>query len=79
MTKKIVQTLLEEAEYKQFKKASERHNKTLRQAAREAIQQWTEEASGISVEDPIFNLKPVSYRTSKAAERHDSILYGGEL
>jgi len=79
MTKKIVQTVLDESEYREFKKASEKSKKTIRQAAREAIQRWSEETSGISPQDPIFNLKPVSYKTRKAAERHDTALYGEEL
>ena len=79
MTKKIVQTVLDESEYREFKRASEKSKKTLRQAAREAIQRWSEEASGISAQDPIFNLKPISYKTRKASEHHDTILYDEEL
>jgi len=76
MKKKIVQTILDEPEYSEFKKASERAKKTLREAAREAINRWTEETSGISPEDPIFNLRSVSYKDRKASENHDVILYG---
>ncbi|MCL4518603.1 MAG: hypothetical protein M1587_05325 [Thaumarchaeota archaeon] len=79
MKKRIVQTILEESEYEEFRKTSKRAGKTLRRAAREAIMKWTEEESGISTEDPIFKLKPVSYKDEKASERHDTILYGREL
>ncbi len=75
MTRKIVQTVLEEAEYKEFRKASAKAKKSLREAAREAIQRWTEETAGISPDDPIFAIKPVSYGTSRASERHEKILY----
>lgn len=78
MTKKIVQTVLEDSEYKEFRRASEKSKMTIRQAEREAIRRWTEETSGISSEDPIFKLKSASYKTRKAAEHHDAILYGGE-
>jgi hypothetical protein len=77
MARKIVQTILEESEYENFRKASQKSKKTIREAAREAIQKWTEEASGINSDDPIFKLKPVSYKSRKAAEDHDMILYGG--
>jgi hypothetical protein len=77
MARKIVQTILEESEYESFKKASEKSNKTIREEAREAIQKWTEEASGMSSDDPIFKLKQVSYKSRRAAEEHNTILYGG--
>lgn len=76
MKKKIVQTILDESEYEAFRKVSRTAGKTVREAAREAIHRWTEEASGISSDDPIFRLKAVPYGDSKAAEKHDSILYG---
>jgi hypothetical protein len=76
MTQKIVQTVLDDSEYEEFRKASQKSKKTIRQAAKEAIQRWTQEVSGISPEDPIFRLKPVSYRSRKASEEHDLILYG---
>jgi hypothetical protein len=79
MKKKIVQTILDEPEYAEFRKASERAKKTLREAAREAINRWTEETSGISPEDPIFKLKSISYKDRKASENHDAVLYGEEL
>jgi hypothetical protein len=62
MTGKFVQTTLDESEYREFRKAAERVRNALREAAREAIDRWTEEVSGSSLEDPIFRLKPVSYR-----------------
>ncbi|MGI0084767.1 MAG: hypothetical protein ACREBQ_06765 [Nitrososphaerales archaeon] len=74
-----MQTILQESEYEEFRKASERAKKTLREAARDAIRKWTEETSGISPGDPIFNLKPVSYTDRKASEHHDTVLYGKEL
>ena len=79
MSKKIVQTVLEDSEYEEFRRASERSKKTIRQAAREAIQKWTEEASGISADDPIFKLKPVHYKNRKVAEEHDVVLYHGRI
>ncbi len=79
MKKKIVQTILEEAEYQEFRKASEKAKKTLREAAREAIRKWTEDTSGISPQDPIFQIKSVAYGYSKASEHHDAILYGEKL
>ncbi len=79
MAGKIVQTILNDSEYKEFKNVSERHGKTLREAAREAIRKWTEESSGVSAEDPIFKIKPISYGDRKASEHHDTILYGREL
>ncbi|HKW05893.1 MAG TPA: hypothetical protein VJN71_11380 [Nitrososphaerales archaeon] len=77
MTDKVVQTVLKESEYEEFKRASEKSKKSIRQAAREAIERWTQETSGISPEDPIFKLKPASYKSRKASEEHDMILYGG--
>ncbi|MBI2648878.1 MAG: hypothetical protein HYW93_04400 [Thaumarchaeota archaeon] len=79
MKKKIIQTIVDESEYDEFRKVSEKTGKTIREAAREAIRKWTEEASGISPEDPIFRIKPVSYGDSKVSEQHDSALYGREL
>jgi len=74
--KKIVRITLDEIEYMRFQKASRRAKKTLEEAAREAIKRWTEETSGIFPEEPIFNLKPVSYKDRKVSEKHDAILYG---
>jgi hypothetical protein len=34
------------------------------------------EASGIDPADPIFHLKPISYRDKSASERIDEIAYG---
>lgn len=75
MRKKIIQTILDQSEYDEFRKVSERTGKTIREAAREAIRKWTEEASGISAQDPIFKIKAVSYGDPKVSERHDSALY----
>lgn len=71
MKKKVVQTLLEESDYEEFRKTSKKVGKTLREAAREAIRKWTEEISGISPEDPIFKIKPIPYGDTKASEHHD--------
>lgn len=79
MTKKIIQTILDQSEYDEFRRVSEKTGKTIREAAREAIRKWTEEVSGISAEDPIFKIKPVPYGDSKVSEQHDSLLYGAEL
>jgi len=79
MARRIVQTILEESEYEEFRRASKRVRKTLREAAREAIRKWAEETSGVSAEDPLFRIRSVSYGDPKASEYHDRLLYGAEL
>ena len=41
---------------------------------REAIQKWTQEASGISDDDPIFKIEKVSYKDPRTSENHDPIM-----
>jgi hypothetical protein len=62
-----------------FRKALKRAKKSLKEASRKMITRWTKETSGISPEDPIFNLKSISYKDKKASENHDAVLYDKEF
>lgn len=79
MRAKVVQTILDEEEYETLRLASSKTGKTLREAVREAVVQWSEEKSGIFPDDPLFRLKAVPYKDRKASTHHDRILYGEEL
>jgi len=76
MDEKVVQTTLTGEEYERLKEATRKTGKSIKEAVREAILTWSEEKSGIHGDDPIFKLKPVSYRDERASERVDEILYG---
>ncbi|MFQ6075095.1 MAG: hypothetical protein ACE5Z5_03015 [Candidatus Bathyarchaeia archaeon] len=76
MQKKIVQTILSEDEYRKLKETVQKLDMSIREAAREAILEWTEEKSGIDPDDPIFKLKPIPYRDKAASTRVDEIVYG---
>lgn len=79
MKRKIVQTVLDEEEYRKLEEAIKKTKKSIKEAVREAVVVWSEEKSGINSDDPIFKLKPASWGDRKASERVDEILYGGRV
>ena len=58
MARKVVQTDLDDEEYRLLKKATERRGITIKAGLREAILQWVRAQIPVS-EDPLFKLEPV--------------------
>lgn len=59
MAKKVVQTDLDDNEYRLLKETVEKRGLTIKSALRAAIRQWVRTQIPVT-EDPIFKLKPVS-------------------
>lgn len=59
MVKKVVQTDLNENEYRLLKETVEKRGLTIKSGVRVAIRQWVRTQIPVA-EDPIFKLKPVS-------------------
>jgi hypothetical protein len=74
--KKNVQTTLSEETYQKLIGIAKKNDLTLKQILQNAITQFIDFNSGINPQDPIFNLKPVSYGSKEVSENVDSILYG---
>ncbi len=55
---KVVQTELDEKEFAIFKKAVKKRGSTIKDGAREAIQEWSRAQMRIE-DDPLFMVKPV--------------------
>ena len=74
--KKNVQTTLSEETYQKLLNIAKKNDLTLKQTLQHAINQFIDLNAGINPQDPIFNLKPVSYGSKEVSEKIDSILYG---
>ena len=72
----MAQTEFDLKEYDTLAKAARKSGLSIKEALRHAALQWATETSGIGTADPIFHLKPVSYRDKKASEHIDEIVYG---
>lgn len=59
MVKKVVQTDLDDNEYRLLKETVEKRGLTIKSGLRDAIRQWVRTQIPVA-EDPIFKLKPVS-------------------
>lgn len=73
---KNVQTTISEKTYRRLYNIAKKHDISIKQATRDAIELWIDLKSGINPSDPIFNLTPVSYGSGDTSEKIDSILYG---
>ena len=75
---KVVQTQVSETEYAILEAYAKSHDKTIKEAVREAIRKLTLNDS-VDPDDPIFKMFPLTRKKAKhsdASERHDSYLYG---
>lgn len=76
---KVVQTTLEESEYKQFRKIANRKGLKVKEAVRSAILDWTKELAPLDLNDEFFKLKPVDLGDPELSSKVDEILYGRRM
>lgn len=74
---KVVQTSLEEEEYRAFKEALEKKGLNIREGLRLAVEKLLESEFKIDPEDPFFTQKSFGRSgLSDLSRRHDKYLYG---
>ena len=74
MARKVVQTELEEKEYRLLKEAVDKHGLSLKRGVREAVLQWVSTQIPVS-EVPLFKLKPVRTGVETDSSKLDERLY----
>lgn len=72
---KIVQTELEEEEYRLLKERLKEEGKTLKEGVRNAILEALDRRTAISPDDPFFQGKSASSGKRNVSEHHDDYLY----
>ena len=77
MARKVVQTDLDDDEYRLLKKATEKRGITLKTGLREAVRQWVGTQIPLA-EDPLFRLKPVKTGVKTDSSNIDGALYREE-
>ena len=75
MARKVVQTELEDKEYRLLKEAVDKQGLSLKRGVREAVLQWVSTQIPVS-EDPLFKLKPVKTGVETDSSKLDERLYG---
>lgn len=75
MAKKVVQTELEDKEYRLLKEAVDKQGLSLKRGVREAVLQWVSTQIPVS-EDPLFSVKPVRTGVETDSSKLDERLYG---
>jgi len=73
---KVVQTELEEEEYKRFKTAIKHKGISVKEAVKAAIASWTSSSLPLETEDPFFKLEPADFGDPALSKKVDEILYG---
>jgi len=71
---KVVQTELEPRDYETLVISARSKNMSLKEAAREALRQWSSSVSNLH-EDPLFKLKPVEFKLKIRSDEIESFLY----
>jgi len=74
MARKVVQTELEDKEYRLLKEAVDKRGLSLKRGVREAVLQWVSTQIPVS-EDPLFKLKPVKTGVETDSSKLDERLY----
>ncbi len=74
MARKVVQTELEEKEYRLLKEAVDKQGLSLKRGVREAVLQWVSTQIPVS-EDPLFSVKPVRTGVETDSSKLDERLY----
>jgi hypothetical protein len=75
MARKVVQTELEDKEYRLLKEAVDKQGLSLKRGVREAVLQWVSTQIPVS-EDPLFSVKPVRTGVETDSSKLDERLYG---
>ncbi|MBA7618135.1 hypothetical protein ES703_25456 [subsurface metagenome] len=74
MARKVVQTELEDKEYRLLKEAVDKQGLSLKRGVREAVLQWVSTQIPVS-EDPLFSVKPVRTGVETDSSKLDERLY----
>jgi len=74
MARKVVQTELEDKEYRLLKEAVDKQGLSLKRGVREAVLQWVSTQIPVS-EDPLFSVKPVRTGVETDSSNLDERLY----
>lgn len=74
MVRKVVQTELEDKEYRLLKEAVDKQGLSLKRGVREAVLQWVSTQIPVS-EDPLFSVKPVRTGVETDSSKLDERLY----
>lgn len=77
---KVVQTEVSAGLYEQFKKAADGRDMTIKEAAREALTEFTYRHQPVDPDDPLFaplEWDDAAAATDDASERVDELAYGG--
>jgi len=77
MSRKVVQTELEDSEYELLKKTVEKRGITIKRGVKEAVHQWVTTQMPVG-EDPLFNIEPVKTGVKTDSSKLDKPLYGEE-
>lgn len=74
---RVVQTVLEEEEYRAFKEALQKKGLNIREGLKLAVARLIEAEFKVDVNDPFFTHKPVGRSGLRdLSKRHDEFLYG---
>ncbi len=74
---KVVQTDLEEEEYRLFKELLEKQRLSIREGLRLAVGRMVKEEVKVNPKDPFLNRKPLGKSgTGDLSAKHDEYLYG---
>lgn len=73
-SRKVVQTELEQKEYDLLVSVAKSKGVTIKEAAKQALVQWSVESSDIA-SDPIFKLKPFPFKRKIKSSEIDQLLY----
>jgi len=74
---KVVQTVLDEEEYRMFKEALEKKGLSIREGVKVAITKIIEEEFRVDPADPFFTRKPAGRSgVGDLSKKHDRYLYG---
>ncbi|NQT09456.1 hypothetical protein HQ586_10290 [Candidatus Bathyarchaeota archaeon] len=74
MARKVVQTELEDKEYRLLKEAVDKQGLSIKRGVREAVLQWVSTQIPVS-EDPLFSVKPVRTGVETDSSKLDERLY----
>lgn len=75
MVEKVVQTELSRSEYKRLREVSTRKNISLKEALRQAVEEWVRQQTPMDA-DPLFSLEPKDTGLETDSSSLDKELYG---
>lgn len=74
----VVQTVLQESEYKKFRKAAKTVGLKVKDATRAAVLAWTSEETPLDLNDTFFKSQAVDMGDRDLSTKVDEVLYGAK-